>query len=114
MPSSRRAKAPKVVSLVMVTCTSSPTWYVLVTVSHGSGCSALQAQGNALLLAVNVHDEDIDLVANLQHIAGMRHRLPRQLGQVDQTIGAAQVDKGAEIGQATDPAVAYIALLQLS
>src|SRR5262252_9381877 len=43
----------------------------------------------------------------------MLHLAPRQRRQVDQPIGAAEVDEGAKVGQARDAAMADLAGLQL-
>ena len=69
----------------------------------------LQAEGDLLVLAVDANHAHVDLLADAQHLTGVLDLAPAQLGQVDQAIGAAEVDKGAEVGQARDAAVADLA-----
>ena len=59
----------------------------------------LQAEGDLLVLAVDANHAHVDLLADAQHLAGVLDLAPRQLRQMDQPVGAAQIDKRAEIGQ---------------
>ena len=56
---------------------------------------------------------DLDLIAHLQHFARVVDAMPCQLGNMDQTISAAQIDECAEITQPRDDALADFALVEL-
>src|SRR5207244_11985369 len=73
----------------------------------------LQAQCDLLALAVDAEDQDFDLVAHLHDLAGVADGRPRQLGEMDQTIGTAEIDEGAKVGNAADPARPDLALLEI-
>src|SRR5690606_30732429 len=56
---------------------------------------------------------DGDLVAHLHDLVRVVDVLPRELGHVDQTVDAAEIDEGAEVDDRADDALADLALLEL-
>ena len=52
-----------------------------------------QTEGDALLLVVEVEDNDIQLLVELNHFLRIAYAAPRQVGDVDQTVYATQVDE---------------------
>src|SRR5262249_7708665 len=72
----------------------------------------LHAQGNAVLLLVELEDLGGDLLADLHHLARMTHATPRQVGDVQQAVDAAQVDERAVVGDVLDDALDDGALFQ--
>ena len=74
---------------------------------------ALQAQADALALAVDADHLGLDFLPHFQNLAGVGDVAPRQLGQVHQAIRAAQVDERAKIGQADHAPFADLADGQL-
>ena len=62
---------------------------------------------------VDLLDLDFDLLADLQHFAGVVDAVPAHLADVDQAIDAAQIDERAEIVQLADGAFADLARRQL-
>src|SRR5580700_1620021 len=72
----------------------------------------LQRQRDALAVHVDVENLDRDLLADLDDLAGVVDVLPRQLGDVDQAVYAAQVHERAEVDDRGDHALADLALLQ--
>ena len=96
--------------------TASTSWLgvvQLVDVAPRIGLDALEAQADALALLVDPQHLDLDLLADLEHLARVRDREPGQLGDVDQAVGPAEIDEGAELGQAAHGALAHLADLDL-
>ncbi len=79
----------------------------------GIGQQLADGKANALTFVVNADHLDVYFLPNFEHILGMIDMLPGDLGEVDQPIGALDVDERAEIGQAGDPPCAHIAFFQL-
>src|SRR3712207_7098042 len=50
-------------------------------------------RSNLLVVAVHPDDVNVDLVADLDHLARVRHLAPGQLGEVDQAVRAAEIDE---------------------
>ena len=67
-----------------------------------------------LLLAVDVDDLDLDFLPHFEHLVGMLDAIPGKLGEVDEAVGAVDVDEGAEIGQAGDAAGVDLAFFQFA
>ena len=63
----------------------------------GVGLGLLHAQGDFLLVLVDVQDLDLDLVADVDQLAGVVDALgPAHLGDVDQALDALlELDEGA-------------------
>ena len=55
---------------------------------------------------------DLDLLAQLQDVAGVADAVPAELADVDQPIDAAQIDERAEFLQAADDPLAHLARLR--
>src|SRR3982751_1485151 len=73
----------------------------------------LQRQGDTLAVEVDVEDLDGDLLAHLDDLGRVVDVLPGQLGDVHQTIDAAEVDERTEVDDRGDDAGADLALGQL-
>ena len=63
----------------------------------GSARGLLETQRDALALQVDIQNLDLDLLANLDDLGRMVDMVPRKLGDVNQTVDAAQVDEGTEV-----------------
>ncbi len=74
----------------------------------------LQTEGDALLRIVEVEDHDIDLLVELDHLFRMADAAPAQVGDVDQTVHAAQVDEHTVGGDVLDRSFQDLALLELA
>src|SRR5690606_30188322 len=72
----------------------------------------LQAQADPLPLPVHLQNLDGDLLTLGEHVGRPLHPAPGQFGHVQQAVHAAQVDEGAEVGDALDDALADLAVLQ--
>ena len=72
----------------------------------------LQTQRNAVALAVELQDLDVDLVANVDDLGRMLDTLPRHVGNVQQAIDAAQVDERTVIGEVLDDTLDDLTFLQ--
>ena len=90
-----------------------PTGYLVGDVVPRAGALLLQAQGDLLLLVVDVEDLDLDLVVDLDHLRRMVDAAPAHVGDVQQAVDAAQVDERAEVGDVLDDALAELADFQL-
>ena len=53
----------------------------------------LQTEGNALLLVVEVEDNDIDLLVEFDNLVWIVYAAPRQVGDVDESVNTAQVNE---------------------
>ena len=73
----------------------------------------LQRQRDPLAVHVDVEHLDGDLLADLDDLGRVVDVLPRQLGDVDETVDAAEVDEGTEVDDRGDDTAADLALLQL-
>ena len=56
---------------------------------------------------------DLHFVAHLQQFAGFADALPAHLGEMNKPFDAADVNKGAEVGQVDNTAVEHLAYFQL-
>ncbi len=74
---------------------------------------ALQAQSDALALGIETEDVHLHLVADVQHLARVIDAVPRQLADMDQTVGATQIDECAKVAQPADHTLTGLALFQL-
>ena len=73
----------------------------------------LERQRDALAVHVDVEHLDGDLVADLDDLGRVVDVLPGQLGDVDETVDAAEVHERTEVDDGRDDAGADLALLQL-
>ncbi len=72
----------------------------------------LQTQRYAVALAVELQHLDIDLVADVDDLGRMLDTLPGHIGDVQQTIHAAQVDERTVVGEVLDDTLDDLAFLQ--
>ena len=80
--------------------------------SHGDGDLLLQAERDALALAVDAQHLDLDLVVELRASRdGWLMRPQRHVGDVEQAVDAAEVDERAEVGDVLDHALADLTFL---
>src|SRR5262249_1182543 len=68
----------------------------------------LDRQGDLLLLLVDREHLHLDLLADLEDLAGVVDAAPGQLANVYQPVGTAEIDEGAEIGQVAHRAGAQL------
>ena len=73
----------------------------------------LERQRNALAVHVDVENLDGDLLADLDHLGRVIDVLPGQLGDVDQTVDAAEIDERTEVDDRGHDALADLALGEL-
>src|SRR5690554_364555 len=69
----------------------------------------LERQGDALAVHLDRQHLDLDLLADVDDLVRVVDVLPRQLGDVHQTVHAAQVDERAEVDDGRDDALADLA-----
>ncbi len=72
----------------------------------------LQAESNAFLLLVKVKDNHIDLLIQLYQLVRIVDTTPAQVGDVDQTVYAAQVDEHTVVGDVLDGTFQYLSFLE--
>jgi hypothetical protein len=68
---------------------------------------------NALAVAVHADNPDLDFLADFEHLIGVLDAVPGDLGQVDQAIGAVDIDESAKVCQAGYSPGALCAFLEL-
>src|SRR5436189_75356 len=73
----------------------------------------LQAEADALALPVDVEDLDLALLPDVHHLGRVRHAAIAHVRDVEQSVHAAQIDEGAEIGDVLDDALPHLTDLQL-
>ena len=73
----------------------------------------LQAEGDALLRLVEVEHHDIDLLVQGDHLFRMGDAAPAEVGDVDETVHAAEVHEHAVVGDVLDGTLEHLAFLQL-
>src|SRR5262249_22754262 len=66
------------------------------------GLRLLEAERDALALAVDVEHLDVDRLADLEHLGRVVDVRPRKLGDVNQSVHAVEVDEGAEVDDVRD------------
>ncbi len=71
--------------------TWSPTLRCLVQIVPGMGYKLLDTESDALLLVVEVEDNDLDVLIKLNNLVGIRNTTPAEVGDVDETVHAAEV-----------------------
>ncbi len=70
------------------------------------GVQALHAQGDTFGGLIHAEHQHLDLLPRPQERAGVGHTAPGDLGDMDEALQAAKIDKGAEIGQVGNDTVA--------
>src|SRR5262249_50543277 len=73
----------------------------------------LGAEGDLLLFLVDGKDLDLDLLVDLDDLAGVADAVPAHVGDVQQAVDAAEIDEGTEVGDVLDQPLANLADLDL-
>ena len=73
----------------------------------------LQTEGYALLLLVEVEDNDIDLLVELHHLVRIAHAAPREVGDVDESVNTTEIDEDAVGRDVLDSTLQNLTLLQV-
>ena len=79
----------------------------------GMGLELLQAESDALLLVVEIEDNDVELLVELDNFLRMVDTAPREVGDVDETVDTAQVDEYAVGGDVLDGSFENLTLFEL-
>ena len=69
----------------------------------------LEAEADAFLFAVDIENDDVDVLADLEDFGRMTDAAPAHVGDMQQAVDAVEVDERAEIGDVLDRALADIA-----
>src|SRR5581483_6969808 len=69
----------------------------------------LETEADAFLLAIDVEDNHVDVLADAQNVGRMIDAAPAHVGDVEQAVDAIEVDERAEIGDILDRAFANVA-----
>ena len=72
----------------------------------------LHAQADAVLFAVELQNLDGNFVADVDHFARMADTPPGHVGDVQQTVDTAEVNKRTVVGEVLDDAFDFLAFLQ--
>ena len=73
----------------------------------------LQAERNALLLLIEVEDNDIDLLVELYNLMRIADAAPREVGDMHQSVHTAEVDEYTVRGDVFDSTLEHLTLLQV-
>ena len=85
----------------------------MLGVQPGVGGELLEAERNALLVFVELQHLDLNLVADVDQVAGMGETSPGHVGDVQQAVEAAQIDECAVLGEVLDHAGQHGAFFQM-
>src|SRR5262249_10979792 len=77
------------------------------------GLQLLHAERDAVRLVVDLDDLDLHLLADVEHLGGVIDAPPRDVGDVQQAVDAAEVDEGAVVGDVLHHAVDDLAFLEV-
>ncbi|MDQ7086714.1 MAG: hypothetical protein Q9Q13_02130 [Acidobacteriota bacterium] len=55
----------------------------------------LEAQADPFLLTVELEHQDVELIADVDHLGRMVHTAPGHVGDVEQTVDATEIDEGS-------------------
>ena len=69
----------------------------------------LEAEADAFLLAIDVEDDDIEVLTDFEDFGRMTDAAPGHIGDMEETIEAVEVDERTEIGDVLDGAFADVA-----
>ncbi len=72
----------------------------------------LVAERDPLLLAVEAKDDDVDLVSDLEVLAGVADPAPRNVRDVQQPVETAEIDEDTVVGDVLDGPVDQLALFE--
>src|SRR5213078_2647730 len=72
----------------------------------------LEAEADALGVGVELEDRDPDVIADLEQLARVIDPAPAHVGDVEQTVDAAEVDERAVLGEVLDDALDDLAFLK--
>ena len=75
-------------------------------------CQLFQTESNTFFLVVEIEDNHIDFLVELNHFRRIVYTSPTQVGDVNQTIYAAKVDKCTERGNVFDNAFEHLTSLE--
>src|SRR6185503_2874438 len=73
----------------------------------------LHAERDAVRLVVDLDDLDLHLLADVEHFGRVIDAAPRNVGDVQQAVDAAEVDEGAVVGDVLDDAVDDLTLFEV-
>ncbi len=79
----------------------------------GMRLELLESEGDALLLVVEIEDNDLDVLVELYHLARVGNAAPAQVGDVYQAIYAAEVNKYSVGSDVLHLALEHLALFEL-
>ena len=76
------------------------------------GLELLHAERDALGLRIEADDLHLDVLADLQRLGRMVDAAPRDVGDVQQAVDAAEIDERAVVGDVLDDALEHLAFLE--
>ena len=77
------------------------------------GKELLQAESDALLLVVEVEDNNVEFLVELNNFVRVVNSTPREVGDVDKTVYAAEVDKHTVRGDVLNSTFEHLTFLKL-
>ena len=89
-----------------------PAGYLQLDAFPRIGFELLHAERDALRLRVEADHLHLDVLADIERLGRVVDAPPRDVGDVQQAVDAAEIDEGAVIGDVLDDAVEDLAFLQ--
>src|SRR4029078_76824 len=69
----------------------------------------LEAEADAFFLAIDIKNNNVDVLADLENFRRVTDAAPAHIGDMQQTVDTVEINEGAEIGDVLDRAFADIA-----
>ncbi len=76
------------------------------------GMELFEAEGDTFFVVVEVEDNDVELLVESHNLAGVVYAAPREVGDVDKTIYATEVDEYAVRSDVLDGAFEYLTFFE--
>ena len=74
----------------------------------------LETESDTFLLLIEVEDNDVDLLVELQELVRVVNASPAEVGDVDKTIHASEVDEDTVVGDVLNRTFEYLTLLEFA
>src|SRR5579859_815529 len=75
------------------------------SIDPGIGAELLKAERDALLFLIKLQDDDVEFLLRLYHVGRMLDAAPAEVGEMEKTVDAAEINESAVFGDVLDVAV---------
>src|SRR6185437_13555589 len=71
----------------------------MLGIEPGIGCELFESERNTLLIGIKFQNFNLNLVPDVDQVAGMSQAPPGHVGDVEQAVDAAKVNERAVVGE---------------